>query len=133
LGFASTVAGKLRLSKTDIKRSIARYTKIAPDVRDKISGTWIAGKGVELDALARLGPEEQRKAVKLMLQEAHPAASVAAAVKAISGEMDATPDVDGEQYKKLLGAWRKAGAKARREFVTFLRTEGALDAPKAAS
>jgi ParB family chromosome partitioning protein len=133
LSFASLTAAKLGISKTDITRSVGRFNKIAPDVRDRIAGTWIADKGVDLDALARLGPEDQRKAVKLMLQEAHPAPSVAAAIKAISGGMDATPDVDGEQFKKLLAAWRKAGAKARREFVDFLRSEGALDAPKVAT
>ncbi len=133
MSFSNDVAGKTGVTPREIQRSIARFIKIVPDVREKISGTWIARKATELDALARLGPEEQRKAVKLMLQEAHPAASVGAALKAIRGEMDATPDVDDQQYQKLLGAWRKAGAKARRQFVEFLRKDGALGAPKAAS
>jgi ParB family chromosome partitioning protein len=133
LSFASVSASKLRVSDRDIRRSIVRHEKIAPDVRAKIAGTWIAAKGVELDALTRLEPEEQRRAVKLMLQDTYPASSVAAAVKAIRGVIAAEQTIDDQQYEKLLGAWRKAGAKARRQFVAFLRSEGALDAPGAAA
>jgi ParB family chromosome partitioning protein len=133
LGFASATTDKLRMSKTDFNRAVRRHNKIVPDVREKIAGTWIAAKGVELDALVRLEPDEQRKAVKLMLQAAHPASSVAAAVKAIRGVIPAVQTVDDQQYEKLLGAWRKAGAKARREFIDHLRKEGALGAPGAAA
>lgn len=133
MSFADITAAKLGVTGRDIQRAISRFNKIPPDVRDKIAGTWIAEKGVELDALARLGPEEQRRAVKLMLQEAHPAASVAAALKALNGEAEAAPSEDDQQLEKLLAAWRKAGAKARRQFIDFLWDEGALPAKRAAS
>jgi ParB family chromosome partitioning protein len=125
LSFAAEIAAKLGVSERDIQRSIRRYQKIAPDIREKIATTWIADKGNELDALVRLGHAEQRKVVRLMLQEAHPAKSVAAARKALSGGMDDAPDVDAEQLKRLVAAWNKAGAKARAAFRKFLASEKA--------
>jgi ParB family chromosome partitioning protein len=129
--FASETAERLRVSDRDIRRAIARHNKIAPDVRDKIAGSWIADHGGQLDALVRVGEDEQRHAVRLMLQEAHPARSVAAAIKLIRGDLDTPLPLDDQQYLKLCSAWAKAGAKARRQFITYLRQAGALDAPKA--
>jgi ParB family transcriptional regulator, chromosome partitioning protein len=128
MSFSKDVASRLNVTPRDIQRAIAR-SKIVPDVREKISATWIARKATELDALVRLTPDEQRKIVKLMLQEAHPAPSVAAARKALSGEMAPVKGIDDQQYEKLLSAWRKAGAKARRSFIDHLQREGVLDAP----
>ncbi len=120
LSFASNAAAKMGVSDRDVRRSIARFTKIAPDVRKKIAGTWIAFKGSELDALARCGPQEQRKVVKLMLQEVLPAKSVKAARHAMHEGPDLLEDVDAEQLARLQGAWRKGGAKARAQFLDWL-------------
>ena len=130
LSFASEVATKVGVSDRDVRRSIARFTKIAPDVREALAGTWIARKGSELDALARLGPQQQRKVVKLLFQDVAPAKSVAAALRALSDTFDAPVDVDAEQLARLQAAWRKAGAKAHGLFVTWLEESGALAAWK---
>jgi ParB family chromosome partitioning protein len=128
LSFSADVAGRLGVSDRDIRRAIARHDKIIPEVRERISGTWIARKATELDALAKLPAEEQRRIVKLMLQAAHPAPSVAAARKAVSGEMEPVKSVDDQKYEALLTAWRRASPRAKRNFIDFLRTDGALDA-----
>ena len=130
LSFASEVAAKVGVSDRDVRRSIARFTKIAPDVREKIAGTWVSRKGSELDALARLGPQEQRKVVKLLLQDVHPAKSVAAARQALGGNFEAPADVDADQLARLQAAWRKSGAKAHAMFLTWLEESGALTAWK---
>ena len=130
LSFASDVAAKMGVSPRDIQRSIARFTKIAPDVRDKIAGTWVSRKGSELDALARLGPQEQRKVVKLLLQETAPTKSVAAARRELTGNVEASVDVDAEKLSRLQEAWRKSGAKVHVQFLDWLDESGALAAWK---
>ncbi len=61
-GFASETAASTGKSKTTINRAKRRAEKIAPDVLGAVQGTEL-DKGVELDALAKMEPEEQRKAV----------------------------------------------------------------------
>lgn len=129
--FAEVTAQKLGLHPNSVRRLVAR-TRIAEDVRTQIATTWIADKGTELDALAKLPPADQRKVVKLLLRERDPAPSVGAALKRLRGETDAPVDVDEAQYQKLLSAWKKAGAKARRLFVDHLAENGAIETVRAA-
>lgn len=128
LSFASDVADKLGVSARDIRRSMARHTKIVPDVREKIVGTWIADHGVTLDALVKLGPSDQRKAVTVMLRADNPVRSVAKALAEVNGQQAPIPDVDAQQLDKLMDAWRRSGVKARRDFLDWLDGEGELQA-----
>lgn len=126
LSFASDVAEKVKVSERDIRRSIARFTKLAPDVREKLSGTWIADHGTTLDALVKLGPSDQRKAITLMLRPDNPIKSVARALEQANGQLAPIPDVDGQQLGKLMDAWRRSGGKSRREFLDWLDAEGEI-------
>lgn len=132
LSFASEVAAKLGVTDRDIRRSMARYAKIAPDVREKIVGTWISDHGVTLDALVKLGPSDQRKAITLMLRAENPVKSVARALAEANGQLAPIPDVDGQQLGRLMDAWRRSGIKSRREFLDWLDAEGELTAWRAA-
>lgn len=132
LSFASEVAEKVKVSERDIRRSIARFTKIAPDVREKIVGTWIADNGATLDALVRLGASDQRKAITLMLRRDNPIKSVARALAEVNGQLAPIPDVDGQQLGRLMDAWRRSGIKSRREFLDWLDAEGEIAAWRAA-
>jgi ParB family chromosome partitioning protein len=131
LSFASDVATKVGVSERDIRRSIARFTKLAPDVREKIVGTWIADNGVALDALVKIGPGEQRKAITIMLRPDAPVKSVGKALSIANGVKEAAPNVDDAQLAKLMEAWRRSGMKARREFLGWLEGEGELKAFRA--
>ncbi len=131
LSFASEVAKKLGVSQRDIQRSMARYAKIAPDVREKIVGTWISDHGVTLDALVKLGPSDQRKAITLMLRAEDPVKSVARALAEANGQLAPIPDVDGQQLGRLMDAWRRSGSKGRREFLDWLDAEGEITAWRA--
>ena len=62
--FAADTAKKTSQSKASTNKAIARNEKIAPDVQKQIAGTDIEDSGVQLDALAKVSPDEQRKAVK---------------------------------------------------------------------
>ena len=59
-GFASDTAKKAGITKKTINLAIQRAEHIAPDVRADIARTSL-DKGVELDALAKLPPDEQRR------------------------------------------------------------------------
>jgi len=61
-GFAAETAKRTGRSKATINRAIRHTTKIAPDVLESVKGTKLeTARG--LDGLARLEPEQQRKAV----------------------------------------------------------------------
>lgn len=128
LSFASDTAARIGVSERDIQRSIARHTKIAADVRAQIALTWIAGKGVELDALAKLEPPLQRRVVTALLNG--DAKSVRAAVAAVSGQRTPQMSPEDVELDRLRAAWRRAGARARMRFVDELRAQGALGAER---
>lgn len=128
--FAEVTAKKLGLHPNTVRKYVARASRIVPDVRDRIATTWVADKGTELDALAKLGPADQRKVVEVLLRAEAPAASVAAALREIRGVVEDPPEAADLQYAALLSAWRKAGKRARKLFVNYLVQSGAVDAAR---
>ena len=65
--FAKDIAEKVGVTDRAIRQSIRRVSEIDEKVRDRIrKNLQIADSGVELDALAQLAPENQRKAVDLV-------------------------------------------------------------------
>ena len=65
--FATDTAQKTGVTDRDIRRSIRRAEKIPNEVKDMIINTEIANKGVELDALAKMDPKEQKAAVQAVI------------------------------------------------------------------
>lgn len=125
--FSADAAEKIGVSERLIRLAIARHTKIAPDVRAQIALTWIANKGAELDALAKLEPAAQRRAVMLLLNgEAKSVRQVSAA----AGQRAPTLSAEDMEFDQLRAAWRRAGARARARWIAELRESGALDAPR---
>lgn len=131
--FTEEVREKLGCSERTLQRIVAR-AKIAPDVRARIALTPIARNGSELDALVRLKPDEQAQAVDLLLSGDDDAPrTVAAAARLVRGERPAAVepvDVSDRELADLLGAFRRAGAKARNAFIeneavaSFLASRG---------
>lgn len=128
LSFASEAAIKLGLSERDIQRAISRYRRIAPDVRTQIATTWLAGKGSELDALATLEHDEQRKVVAALLDAENGFKSVKEAALALRG-VRRSLDGSEAQFEALMRSWRKADGRARKRFLAHLVETGDLDAP----
>lgn len=124
--FADATARKLGVDARTVYRAVARARNIADDVRRTIGPTWIAAKGANLDALARLDPEDQRRVIALMLAVGGPR-TVGAAVVQMRGT-PADQDESEQQLAALMKAWRRAGAKARDGFVEFLSAEGVIEA-----
>ncbi len=127
--FASETAERCGLSERSIQLAIQRYSRIAPDVREEIALTWLAHKGTELDALAKLEPDEQRKAVGMILsgEEAAPK-SVNEASKIIRGVREKTSNDDemDADFEAFTRKWTKNAysARTKRNIVAWLEAEG---------
>ena len=121
LSFTSDQAAKLGISQRDVQRSVARHTKIADAVRLRISGTWIARKGAELDALVRCGGAAmQTDVIDRMLRTDNPAASVAAALQEIRGSNDLAKDPETALFNRLVRTWDIAAPATRQRFLKHL-------------
>lgn len=122
LRFTLETAGLLKQSERTIQMLIHRDKHLTPEVKQRLRGTWIAKVGVELDAIARLKPDEQLKVVEAMLREEDPQPNVHAALVAVRG-IQVKPKLDKDvQISRLMQAWKNAGAEARKEFREFLAT-----------
>ena len=129
--FTAVASERLRLSERVIQRATNRYRKIAPDVRARISGTWLSANGAELDLLAKMRPDVQRKVVGLM--EARGAKGLAHLRDEVMGIRSPVPDADQAQFDALVKAWRRAGAKARRLFEAELAKDKQFELEDAAA
>ena len=118
-GFASETAERTGLTKRHINRSIRRAELVAPDVRDAIRGDPSFRKGVELDALADMTHEDQRRAVAMVnegkvrtfREAAEQLTMPRPKVKARS------KSTDEARMKSLLSAWEGADDEARQAFL----------------
>jgi hypothetical protein len=63
-GFAQETADRTGQDKREINKAVARGQKIVPDVLRDVKGTKM-DTGVTLDMLAKLTPDEQRRAIKV--------------------------------------------------------------------
>lgn len=118
--FSADVAAKLGLSAKHVDRVVRRHAALAEDVRARLATTPFADSGAQLDALARFDHASQRKIVAELLRETQPAGSVREA--AIRLELIAAPAGDPTtlHLSALLAAWRKAGGKARKQFLDHI-------------
>jgi ParB family chromosome partitioning protein len=124
--FSRETAEKLGLSERTIRRAVARHRKIDGETRAIIKATWIADSGVNLDALARLSPGEQKRVVKLMLREKEPLPSVGAALKHLRGTQE--PADPNPRLTKMIALWRGADSATRAAFLVHLDELGELAA-----
>lgn len=125
LSFASDTADRLRLSERTIQRAIARFRRLDPEVYDQVQGTWLADNGVNLDALVRLPPAEQKRVAKLLLRDKDPLPSVGAALKKLRGTKD--EDEGDKDLKALIAKFRTAKAATRDAFLDHLHELGEID------
>ncbi len=120
--FAAETAKKLGVSDRQIRTYLAR-ARIQEAARQALAGTRWADHGATLDAIAKLPPEQQMPVVAtlLALQQGGAAASVATAVATVQGVVPRVAQSDSDAaHARLLGAWRKADAKARASFLAYI-------------
>lgn len=122
--FTALAAEKLRISERSVQRTLQRFTKLAPDVRAKIAGTWLADHGAQLDALIKANPTEQRKVVALMFREREPFGDVASALREVRGVKDEEGlPPDTVAANRILTAWRKASPAAQEVAFKAIQAE----------
>ncbi len=108
--FAADTAKKTSQPKRVTNKAIARNEKIAPDVQKEIAGTDIEDSGVQLDALAKVPPDEQRKAVKAV-NLGH--------AKDVRDVLPGAEEKDRERvYKNLCKWWCEADRETRDKFIS---------------
>jgi len=65
--FSANVTNKIGLAERTIRQSISRARRLDPKIRDKVRALpTVADSGPELDALAKLEPAQQKRAVALV-------------------------------------------------------------------
>lgn len=120
--FADEVAEKIGISKRTIQLSIQRFNNICPKVREKISDTWIANKGTELDALMKLTAKEQMNCVNALLRVKDPAKNTKAALAEIRGEAtEDTRTTDEKDLDALKLKFVKASGPVRDQFLAYIK------------
>lgn len=114
--FTDATAQKLGLDSSTIRRAVSLYTGIAQDVRENISGTWVAASGAQLGALARLTPDMQRR-VASAVHEFPTLTSVAAILAEIQGTERTPP---ATRFERFLALWRKMDAREHQQVIEYL-------------
>ena len=122
--FTLNAADALKKSERTIQSRIGLIELLVPEAVAALLATPHADDGGALAALARLEPALQRRAVKLVTQEREPLPTLAAAITKAQGRSQPLIDVDRDQLAKLVSAWRKAGARARKDFLSKLANDG---------
>jgi hypothetical protein len=109
--FAAETAASTGRDKSTITRAVARGENIAPDVLQAVKGTdW--DKGVHLDRLAKMEPEEQREAIRK---------PVAPPPSAPLNDME----ISNKVRKRLAASWDSAPPQDREWFREWIDTPAA--------
>lgn len=120
MSFSKDAAEKTGLNPRTIERAVTIARKIPPEIRKSLAGTAFSKNQNELLLLAKQEPAQQAKIVDLILREDAGVKSVKAAIARVGGRPTEVPDPALQQLKKLMDAWRHAGAPVRRDFVASL-------------
>ena len=128
--FAKVAARQANRSESAVQLALWRFSKIAQDVRTRISGTWLEDKGTELDAIAKLEPDEQRAAVDLVLSgEDSAPKTIGAASKIVRGvREEASNDDRDADFLTFTRKWSKNiySARTKRNIIAWLEDKGHL-------
>lgn len=106
-GFAGDTSVKTGVTKRSINEHIARANALGDDIR-AVANTSL-DKGVELDALAKMTPEQR---APLIMQ--------AQAGQVVSARPLANYDAVEKQVARLMNAWNSAGPDARAKFLEMV-------------
>ncbi|MDN7351796.1 ParB/RepB/Spo0J family partition protein [Acetobacter senegalensis] len=114
--FTQATAEKLGLSRRSIEMAVSRFKHIMPDVREKISSTWLAGSGAQLDALAKETPDMQRQIAEAVHQWPT-IKNVSEIIRQLKNQPKKAPPTT---YDKLVALWNKADQATKLRFHEFL-------------
>jgi ParB-like chromosome segregation protein Spo0J len=114
--FVAETAKKTGKSEKTVRRDKSRGEKIPEDVQKDLAGTKIEDSGVQLDALARASPDEQREAVKAVtlghakdVREVLPGA-----------DKKQSDRIGGVNYDRLCRAWNACSEDEQGRFLVHI-------------
>ena len=117
--FTEATATKLGVDASTLRRSLARYSSIVPDVREKLTGTWLADSGSQLDALGKETPDMQRRVADFAVQ--WPAVRQ---VKEIVRQIRQLPRAEEPgKLEKFLSFFRKCGPEEQQLIVEHVAAQ----------
>jgi len=124
--FTAETATRLGMSDDTVERAVRRFEKISPEVRRLLSGTYLANKGVELDALIKAGNgADQRLAVEMVLQGK--AKTVKEALAVITNTEAPPVDKAAEEFQAFRRKWEKYAPKTKLNIVALVMAEFKLE------
>jgi len=132
MSFVSATAEKFGLSKRQIERIVAAGTALN---RDDVRHLRAAKAPVTLKDLTEISriPEDHERAMVVLKLSGGSAKSAAEARKQLEAEEGRAPVIDPmkkseDEFRALAGAWKRAGAAARRRFITeVIEREGGAE------
>lgn len=128
--FAKDTAERCGLADRTIRLAVQIATNLSAESRRRVAGTLLAKKQAELLALSQMTPEHQAMALDLLLAPEPKVKTVEAARRVVQGVRAETVNEAEQQFSKLVDAWRRAGAPARRQFLSHLEASGELNGPR---
>ncbi|HYH17538.1 MAG TPA: ParB/RepB/Spo0J family partition protein [Azospirillum sp.] len=127
MSFARDTAERCGLDERTIQRAVMIASRLAPEVRARIAGTWIARKQSELLALAKVEPAKRLAVIDALLADDSPVNTVQAALRVVDGAAEPVSDDREKKVAALRKAWDRAGRQGRRAWLAELQAEGRLD------
>lgn len=125
IAFAEQTAEKLRLGRRTIESAVKMHNSLAPDVRARLAGTWIARSGKDLEALSRLPPTDQARVLAAtdLDGDGKQAEKVAQIVKRLKGKTPAADQTSLEQRElvKLVKCWDSVSVATKKSFIEHLK------------
>lgn len=119
------VASKMGLSKRTVFADLELHNGLSAATRKRVASTWLADARNQLRDLAKLDATHQAKALDLMLGEEPKAKKVSDALCIIEKRPKAKPGNE-QLFVKLKKAWLSSPKKVQRDFLEFLREQGAI-------
>jgi hypothetical protein len=115
-GWSAEVGEKLGISESTVRRDLALYRCLLPDVVELIRNHPIAASAGQLKALTRLADDDQRAAASMVV--AGHARSVSEAVAALHQIPRPTPET--KAWSAFFGGWSRMSAAMRRAALNEL-------------
>lgn len=127
MSFSKDTAERCGLDERTIQRAVMIASRLAPEIRTRIAGTWIARKQSELLALAAVEPSKRLAVIERLLAEDATVSTVKAAERLVSGAAEPVSDDQEKKVAALRKAWDRAAKSGRRAWLLEMQAEGRLD------
>jgi ParB family chromosome partitioning protein len=127
ISFARDTAERCGITERAVQLSVMIASRLAPEIRARIAGTWVAKKQSELLALVKVEPSKRLAVLDLVLGDDAPANTVKAALRLVDGASSPVSDDREKKLAALRKAWDRGGAKVHRAWLRDLMDEDRLD------